>query len=179
MHLAAMTAATAVSVVLSWAATEKLRDTAPLAETIRLLGFRFGRPVAMAVTLAELLCGVALLFRPDHAATQLALVALGGAFAFAALVAMRRHEAIPCSCFGGSAALGARQIVIFVLFAAVALLLRLGIDAPPSLSTASGLFAAVALALAARGAFYARREQIAARGDRRSAEEMYVWLPSH
>lgn len=185
MTLLATAAALAMATVLLWAATEKARDPAPTAAAIRSLArnLKLPRgiawPAALFITAAEIVVALAVLFRPDAALTQLGIVLLAGLFALAGLIALRLDEPVRCNCFGtgGKGRLGTPQLIALLPWLAGAAILRLGIqEAPPSKGAAG--FAAISLALAAvrgSGVWKARRE---ARGDRRSAQEMYVWLRS-
>lgn len=179
MNVLALLAAAAASMILLTAAVEKIQALRALAETLRLLGVpeRMVFPVGIIVIVAELTVGVALLFRPDALLTQGTLIALAAAFAGAGLRALRRGDQIPCSCFGSArvAYLGRPQLWFFALFVAVAAILRLGV--PPVRGAA--LFASVSLIMAVAGAWRVWLAHADARSDRRSAEEMYRWLPSH
>jgi hypothetical protein len=179
MNVLALLGAAAASMILLTAAVEKIQAPRALAETLRLLGVpkRMVFPVGIMVIVAELSVGVALLFRPDALLTQGVLVALAAAFACAGLRALRRGEQIPCSCFGSTrvAYLGRPQLWFFSLFVAVAAILRFGL--PPVRGAV--LFASVCLIIAVAGAWRVWLARADARSDRRSAEEMYRWLPSH
>jgi hypothetical protein len=176
----AKVAALATSAILLWAALEKARDLSPTAATIRRLGVpgSLARPTAFLVTAAELVVAVAILFRPDTFLAQAGIVALAGLFALAGWIAWRRGEAIPCNCFGaGSKDLGASQMLAFLPWLAAAGVLRLGASRPTA-AAAAAAFAVISLFLAAVQAFAVRKAWIEARGDRRSAQETYPWLPS-
>lgn len=182
MFLLATAAAVAMAAVLLHAAVEKARDLDPMAATIRALGFpqAVARPAAFAVTAAELAVAIAILFRPDATSTHAAVTALAALFAIAGLIALRSDEPIRCSCFGsGARFLGTPQLLAFFVWLAGAAILRAGISAAPPLFTGAALFASTSLALAslrAAAVWKARRE---ARADRRSAQEVYEWLPSY
>ena len=175
-------AALAMAVVLLWAALEKARKLAPTAAAIRHLGFspRIAWPAAGFVTAAEVLVAVTVLFRPDSALTQAGIVLLAGLFALAGLLALRLDRPIPCHCFGaGGKNLGWTQVIAFLPWLASAGILRLGIREAPPVATAAACFAAISLILAGIQGFRVGRAQRKARSDRRSAQEMYAWLPSH
>jgi len=179
MNVLVLLASAAASAILLAAAAEKIRAPRALAETLRLLDVqeRIVPAGVACVIAAEVAVAIAILFRPDSTVTQGALVALAAAFAAAGLRALRRGEQIPCSCFGTSriAYLGRPQLWFFAFFAGVAVLLRFGV--PPVRGAV--LFAAVSLIVAVVAAWRVWSARAEARGDRRSAEEMYVWLPSH
>lgn len=180
MSFLAKVAALATSAILLWAVLEKARDLSPTAATIRRLGVPgpLARPAAFLVLAAELVVAVAVLLRPDTILVQTGIVALAGLFALAGWIAWRRGEAIPCNCFGaGSKDLGVGQILAFLPWLAAAGVLRLGAPRPQAAAAATA-FAAVSLLLAALRAFAVRKAWVEARGDRRSAQEMYPWLPS-
>jgi hypothetical protein len=176
----AKVAAWAAGSLLLWAVVEKARDLSPTAATIHRLGVPgpLARPAAFLVTAAELLVAVAVLFVPDTAVAQAGIVCLAAAFALAGWIAWRRGEAIPCNCFGaGSRDLGVSQILALVPWLVAAGLLRLGAERPAA-TEAAVAFAVISLLLAAVQAIALRKAWIEARGDRRSAQEMYSWLPS-
>jgi|SRR6185436_16180145 len=178
----ATAAAVAMAAVLLHAAVEKARDPGSLAATIRALGApeAAARPAAFAVTFAELVVALAILFRPDATATQAAVVALAAVFAVAGLIALRSDEPIRCSCFGsGGRFLGKPQLIAFVAWLAGAAILRAGISAAPPLESGAVLFAATSIALASVRAVAVWKARAAARADRRTAQETYQWLPSY
>ena len=181
MSLLAKVAALAASAILLWAVVGKARDLAPTAATLRRLGIPgpLARPAAFLATAAEVAVAVAVLFRPDAALAQAGIVVLAGLFALAGWIAWRRGEAIPCHCFGaGGGRLGASQMLAFPFWLAAAAVLRLGAPRPTA-AAAAAAFAAVSLLLAVLQAFALGKAWIEARSDRRSAQEMYSWLPSH
>jgi len=172
----------AMAAVLFRAVTEKARDLGPLAETIRALGAppSIAPLAALAVTSAEILVALALLFRPDATATHAAIVALAALFALAGLLAMRRDEPIRCSCFGsGSAVLGRAQLIALIPWIGGAAMLRLTFASAPPLSSSAALFAGTSLGVAALAAAAVAKAQRDARADRRTAQEMNEWLPSY
>lgn len=168
--------------VLLRAAVEKVRDLRPTAATIRALGVpdSLASVVAASVTVAELAVAAAVLFRPDATPTHLGIVALAVAFALAGLLALRRGEPIRCNCFGaGSADLGKTQLLALAPWVTGAAVLRLGFAEAPDLTRSAVCFAATSLTLAALPLLAVRKAWLEARGDRRSAQEMYAWLPSY
>ncbi|HEX3578250.1 MAG TPA: MauE/DoxX family redox-associated membrane protein [Thermoanaerobaculia bacterium] len=172
-----------MSAVLLWAALEKLRNPAAITSTIERLGFpaTLSRPLARTLTVAELSLGVAVSFRPDHAATQTGIVLLAALFAVAALIALRLREPVPCNCVGAGsdAVLGARQWIALVPWLVGVAVVRAGFAEAPNLETAAAHFAAVSLLIATLHSITVWRSRGEARGDRESAREMYAWLPSH
>jgi hypothetical protein len=174
--------AMAMAAVLLYAATEKARDPGPLAATIRALGApeAAGRPMALAVTFAELAVALAILFRPDAAVTHAAVAGLAALFALAGLAALRSDEPIRCSCFGsGSRFLGIPQLVALIPWLGGVAVLRAGYVTAPPFVTSALLFATTSLTVASVrvvGVWKAYRQ---ARGDRRAAQEMNEWLPSY
>lgn len=174
--------AVAMAAVLFYAAAEKARDLAPLAATIRALGApeAIARPMAFAVTCAELVVGLAILFFPAATATHAAIVALASAFAIAGLIALRSDEPVHCSCFGsGSRFLGVPQLIAFVPWLAGAAIVRYGIPVPPPLLTGAALFAATSLGVACVRGVLLWKAMREARADRLAAQEIYEWLPSY
>jgi hypothetical protein len=182
LAISSVVVALAMAVVLLWAALEKARNLAPTAEAIRILGFsrRVAWFAAWAVTAAEVLLAVAVLFRPDSALTLAGIVLLAGLFAAAGLLALRLDRPIPCNCFGaGGRNLGVAQVIAFLPWFAGAAILRFGIRQAPALAIAAACFAAIALTLAAIRGFRAWEALGTARSARRSAQEMFGWLPSY
>lgn len=178
MTVLSAAAAVAMAGVLLWAGLEKARDLGPVAATLRQLGLRgaASRPLAASVATAEVGVALALLFRPDSGWTQGGVVALALAFAAAGALALGRGEPIHCACFGGRGGkLGLGQVVALVPWLAAAALLALAAE-PPSAVAGAGRLAAVGLALASWRAVAVWDAWREARGDRLSAEEMYVWL---
>lgn len=181
MALLAQIAGIAMATVLFRAALEKVRKPGQLAATIRSLGapIPVALPAALIVTLAEFIVGVALLFRPENSLAQLGVVGLAAVFALAGILALRREEPIVCSCFGTEGGyLGVRQLLLFVPWAGAAMVLRYGAhEVPPEVAAA--FLAAIAVGLATVRGNDILKALNEARGDRRSAEEMYEWLPSY
>jgi hypothetical protein len=179
--LLAQIAAIAMATVLFRAALGKARNLGELAATIRSLGAPgpIGLPAALLVNVAEIIVAVALLFRPENSLTQFGVVGLAAVFAFAGVLALRRDEPIACNCFGTEGGyLGVRQLLLFVPWAGAAMVLHYG---APEVSPvrAAAFLAAIAGGLAAIRAVDILKALSEARGDRRSAEEMYEWLPSY
>jgi hypothetical protein len=128
------------------------------------------------------LTALGVLFAPQARWTQAAIVALGGAFALAGLVAVLRRERIRCNCFGSGATggyLGLTQVLALPAWVGGAWILSYGLPTPWPLATGASAFAAVGLAIATLQAVTLWKVASEARGDRLSAEEMYVWLPRH
>jgi hypothetical protein len=128
------------------------------------------------------LTALGVLFAPHSPWTVAAVVALGGAFALAGLVGLLRKERIRCNCFGSSASggyLGLTQIVALPAWAGGVSVSYYGMPTHLPAATAGSLFAAAGLAIATLKFTALREAAREARGDRLSAEEMYVWLPQH
>jgi len=181
MEIVATAVALTLAVVLFWAGLEKVRHLTPFVSTLRQMGIPAGgaQPAALVLLGAELGVAVGLVLRPASAMTLTAVLSLAGAFAVSGLIALRRKQTVRCGCFGpyGNGYLGMNQIAAFPLWVgAVALLWVQGTPPPSGLRAASAL-AAVGLTLAALRAVHAVRAAHEARGDRRSADEMLVWLP--
>jgi len=170
-----------MAAVLLRAFVGKVRRPGELVSTMTHLGVprKIAMPAAVALIGVELAVAAAVLFRPADAVTQASVVALAVVFAVAGLLALRLGERVVCNCFGvGGGDLGLRQVILLIPWTAAAAILHYG---APSLSAERGaaLFAVAALTIAALeaiGVISAMRE---GRGDRRSAEEMYEWLPSY
>lgn len=177
MNLLATAVAAAVSALLLVAALEKARTPASTVATLRGLGVphALALPATRLLTLAELGTAVAVLFAPSSTLTHVGIVALAAAFATAGVVALRSDQPIRCSCYGaGGGYLGRRQVLALVPWLAAVAVLRV---ATPSLDGAV-LLAAVALLVLAARTVGLRRAVAEARGDRGSAQEMLLWLPS-
>jgi hypothetical protein len=167
-----------MSAVLLVAALEKARTPALTAATLRSLGVphALALPLTCLLVVAELGIAIAVLFAPASMLTQAAIVALAVAFALAGVAALRSDEPLHCRCFGASDGyLGWRQIVALVPWLAGVAVLRL---ATPS---ADGplLFALTALLILAARLISLAKAFVEARGDRKVAQEMLLWLPSH
>jgi hypothetical protein len=178
--MAATGVALAMATVLLWAGLEKARDQASVASTMARLGLRASsaRPAAALLAAAEVATALGLIFRPGSIATVAGVVGLAGAFGIAGLIALRRNERIPCTCFGlhGDGSLGMSQVAAFPFWLGGAALLWLeGPARSPDLPPAA-LLALVGLTMAALRAVHAFRAAHEARGDRRSAREMLLWL---
>ena len=181
MNVLAIAAALTTAAVLLRAAVGKVRRPGDLTATMTHLGAPrvVAAPAAAVLISAELATAAALLFRPDAGLTQLAVVILAAVFAAAGLRAMRISEPVACNCFGaGGGALGLRQVLLLIPWTAAALILRFGARAP-SAETGAAFFAAIAVGIAALEGMDVIRGMREARDDRRSAEEMYEWLPSY
>lgn len=169
-----------IAPVLLWAGLEKLRNTKPIAATVRGLGVPRGlsTPVAALVAGTEILLALLVVFRPDHVLTQAGIVALAVVFAIAGLVAMASGKSIKCSCFGvgGGGYLGKSQLAALPLWIAAAGFLKYGGTETPSLETGALYLAGISLAIAGIQGIRVIRSQIGARKDRLSAREMYIWL---
>jgi hypothetical protein len=176
--------ALAMATVLLWAGLAKFTHLRGIASTLQALGVPAGwsHRASGLVPLSEVLTALGVLFAPNSPWTLAAVVALSGAFALAGLVAVLRKERIPCHCFGASAPgryLGRTQILALPVWVGGALSLHFGIPSPLPLATGASLFAAAGLAIATLQAVLLRKVVREARGDRLSAEEMYLWLPRH
>lgn len=184
MTALALCVALVMAAVLLWAGLAKLTHRGGMASTLQALGVpvRWSHRVSGLVPFSEVVTALGVLFSPHSPWTLVAVVALGGAFALAGLVAVLRKERIHCHCFGSSAPggyLGRRQILALPVWVGGALILHYGIPSPLPLATAASLFAAAGLAIATLQAVWLRKMVREARGDRLSAEEMYLWLPQH
>lgn len=172
--------AVAIATVLLVAALEKARTPELTAAMLRGLGVRRSSAMAMTrlLTLAELGTALAVLFAPGSTFTLAAIVILAVAFAVAGGLALRSDEPIRCTCFGaggGGGYLGRRQIIALVpWFAGVAVL---GVATPNT--DGAALFALTALLILAARSMRLATAFLEARGDRKSAQEMLLWLPSH
>jgi hypothetical protein len=169
----------AMATVLLWAGLAKARNAPAFTAVLRELGVprRGQRVFAASVIAIELGIALGLIFRPQSIATLAALVGLAAAFALSGLLALRQHAEIHCGCFGpyGGGQLGGRQILAFPLWLAGAGLLWQNAAAPMDL-TGAPLFALVTLSMATLRGASTVRAAYAARADRRSAREMFVWL---
>jgi hypothetical protein len=167
-----------MSAVLLWAGLEKARAMAPFASALRDLGVppRAAPVLAYTTVAAELSAALGLIFYPSVPLFT-GVIGLAAAFACAGLVALLHHKRIACPCFGpyGARALGWKQLASFpVWIGCVTILWSQGAVVP---DVARGwLLAIIALAMAGGRAATALRFAHIARGDRRSAREMYRWL---
>ena len=173
-----------MAAVLLWAGLAKFASLDRFASTLQALGVPTGwsHRFSGLVPLAEVLTALGVLFAPHWLWTQVAVVALGGAFALAGLIAMLRKQRILCKCFGSSANggyLGLKQILALPACIGVVSTLYLSIPNPLPLVTRALLFAASGLAISTLKAVSLRKVVNEARADRLSAEEMYIWLPQH
>jgi hypothetical protein len=176
--LATVVAAVAGSILL-WAALEKARHPGAMASTLRHLGV----PATLAsagglVIVIELGVGLGLVFRPDSLITQGSVVVVAAVFALAGLLALRRDERIPCSCFGpgSNGYLGVNQIAALVPWVGVAVVLNAADVARPAPSEGAAILATVALAITGLRLVTLLDVSREARADRRSARETYAWL---
>jgi multisubunit Na+/H+ antiporter MnhB subunit len=181
VSLLAITAALTTAAVLLRAVVGKIRHPGDVASTMTRLGVprETATPAAMVLIAAEFATAAALLFRPDSALTQIAVIVLAIVFALAGLRAMRLDERVACNCFGtGGQHLGLRQVVMLIPWTMTVAILHYGAS-PLPVETGAAAFAVTAAAVAALEVIGVIRAVQEARGDRRSAEEMYGWLPSY
>lgn len=183
MPAASMSAAVIMAALLLRAGLEKATDLRAAATTVSALGVspRWAERATGLVAISETVISLSMLFAPQSHWTQAGVVALGVAFALAGLVAMLRKKRIRCNCFGSGAVgafLGPVQILMLPVWLGAGLILHYGVPPSPPVATAALLLAAVALAIAALKVPALCRVVREARGDRISAQEMYVWLPS-
>ncbi len=172
-------AALVMATVLLWAGLEKVRSLRSTASTLRSLGVsEFYAPSAAALlALTEVGIALGLIFRPGATWVRAGVLALALAFASAGLLALVRGGSIRCNCFGpGVGDLGVGQIWALVPWLAGASLLAWAAPEIP-LGTGAGLLATVAGIMVLARATPISRAWAEARADRRSAEEMYTWLP--
>ena len=180
--VAAMITAVIMAALLLRAGLEKVIELGSAAATVSALGIPPGwaGPVAGCLAISEVTIALGVLFAPHSPWIQACLLGLGGAFALAGLVALLRKRRIRCNCFGSGAAgafLGPAQILALPAWLGAALILHLGVEQAPPLETGALLLAAVGLAIATLKVPALRHAVREARGDRISAQEMYVWLP--
>jgi methylamine utilization protein MauE len=167
----------AMAAALLWGGAEKARNLPAFASLLRQLGVSRGtRAIATAVVAAELGTAVSLMYGPSIV-TVIAIVLLACVFAAAGLIAIRQKKRISCGCFGpyGGRQLGTDQLIAFPLWLAGAGVLWLA-DLPSSADSRAALAVAVPLTIAAIRSVSALRAAREARGDRRSARDMYRWL---
>lgn len=169
----------AMAAALLWAALEKARSLTSFASVLRELGVSKirARTVAVLVIALELSVALGLIYGPS-ATTLAAVIGLAAAFAVSGVIALRQNKQIRCGCFGpyGGRQLGKDQLIAFPLWLGGVALLWFNSSTPAAGSRATWLPAVVALTIATIRAVSAVRAAYAARGDRRSAREMYVWL---
>jgi hypothetical protein len=169
-----------IAPVLLWAGLEKVRNTAPIAATLRGLGVPrpLSQPIAGLVAATEVLLALQVVFRPYHILAQTGIVTLAALFAIAGLIAMASGKSIRCSCFGvgGGGYLGRSQLAALPLWIAGAGFLKYGGTETPSLETGALYLAGISLAIAGIQGIRVIRSQTEARKDRLSAREMYIWL---
>jgi hypothetical protein len=177
MRFVVMVVSLAMASVLLGAALEKARHLSSFASSLRELGLNRAVTAAAAGAIAlELIVSLAIVFRPHSSIAAGGVAVLAIAFAAAGIVAMRQPGSIRCHCFGahGSGTLGKNQLYAFPFWLAGAALLWSQPPVPAGWRPA--MFAAVGLTLAAVRGWSAVSEALRARGDRRSAKEMYAWL---
>jgi hypothetical protein len=159
----------AACAVLLWSGLEKLRNRAPLIETVTALtrSPRFAARVAIGLPSLEVTTvGVVVLGAPAYLAAVMVL-ALGVTFAIAGAWAWSTGQAISCSCFGNTAGrLGLRQVGALPLWLSAAwATLHLG---GFSVRERLAVITCEVVGLAAARAVPAMRGYIAARHDRRA-----------
>lgn len=178
MQLFVLAVTVAMAAVLLWAGLEKVRAVTSFASVLRQLGVRAAAAPALAasVSVVELSAGLALIYSPSRPALVV-VAGLATAFACAGLIALHRKQRIACPCFGpyGTRALGRDQLTAFALWIGGVAILWSHPRTMPTVSPAA-LLAVVALSLASIRTATALRAAAAARGDRRSAREMHLWL---
>ncbi len=178
----AMSIAVVLSALLLWAGFGKLIRLSDAASTASAIGIplRWGRGAAVTIALWEVGTALGVLWAPGSSWIAASVVALGTVFALAGLVAVLRKQRIRCHCFGAGAAgayLGSAQIIALPGWIGAAVTLHLALPEVSPVPTAACLLAGVGLAIAAVKSGALRRAVREARGDRLSAQEMYVWLP--
>jgi hypothetical protein len=180
MGIVAMSVTLAMAAVLLWAALEKARSLSSVASTLREVGVpgSWSNNAARLLIAAELFVAIGLIIRPGSAVTITGVLGLATAFAVAGLVALQWKRTIQCRCFGpyGGETLGKNQLTAFPLWLAGASIVWLqpqtqSYDVQPAVS-----FAVVGLTLAALRGVHVMRISQQARADRRSAQEMFIWL---
>jgi hypothetical protein len=175
-------AALAMASVLFWAGLDKAHRLASVASIMARLGVpaSSARTAAALLVVAELAVALGLVFRPGSAATLAGVLGLACVFGLAGLIAFLRNERIRCGCFSpyGNGTLGLGQVAAlpFWLGGVALLWLENPGQSPDALRSASWL-ALVGLTMAALRAVQALKLSREARGDRRSALEMLLWLP--
>ena len=172
--------AAAMAAVLLSAALSKAATRAQFANVLLELGIskRSAPATAVLVIIAELAVATALIARPGSPLTLLGVSALAIVFASAGALALRAEKKIHCGCFGAGlpGELGIRQIAIIPVSLALIMLLSLDAGAARTPVHPATTFTAVSLMLAIVRAVHALRLFRVARGDRKSAREMYAWL---
>jgi hypothetical protein len=180
MSLVILAVRLALAGLLLAAGLEKARGMAGFMSTLSRLGMteRAARVAAPLLIAAEIAAALGLIFRPHSPVTLSGVLVLGGVFAIAGATALRRDEQIRCACLGsyGDSVLGMRQLAALPLWLAAVVLLWLRPYGDAFDVSAAAYFAAVALTLALVRAITALAAAREARGDRRSATEMLVWL---
>jgi hypothetical protein len=179
MTTLALCVALLMAAVLLWAGLAKFTELGGFAATLQALGvpLQWSPYAAALVPLSEVIAALGVLFAPHWLVTQLAVAALGGAFALAGLAALVRKRRIRCHCLGSGGYLGLTQVLALPAWIGGASILYFGFPSPVPPETGAALFAACGLAVATLKAALMRPVVRAARGDRLSAQEMYLWLP--
>lgn len=178
----AMSVAVVVSALLLWAGFGKLVSLSEAASTASAIGIpvSWGHGIAVAIALWEVGTALGVLWAPGSPWIAASVMALGTVFALAGLAAVLRKQRIRCHCFGaGAPYLGAAQIVALPAWIGAAVILYDGLPEIAPVATGACLLAGAGLAIAALRCVALWRAVGEARGDRLSAQEMYVWLPSH
>ena len=182
MNLLVLVLTLAMACLFLGAVVQKALDLPRFVSTLEQLGFLTptAHRVAPIIILVELLASLSLIFRPESLLTFTLVIALSSSFAAASLIAIIRKEKIQCRCFGpyGHGTLGAAQLWSMPVWLAAALLSWLKPALPSTIADKTVGFAIVCLLLASAGAARSLKSWRDARGDRRSAQEMYVWLQS-
>lgn len=177
MRFVVMVMSLAMASVLLGAGLEKARHLRSFVSSLRELGLKRGVTLVAAGAIAlELIVSLAILFPPDSSIAAGGVVVLAISFAIAGIVAMRLPGTIRCHCFGahGAGTLGKTQLYAFPFWIAGAALLWS--QQPLPIAWRPVMFAAVGLTLATIRGWSAVHVALRARGDRRSAKEMYAWL---
>jgi hypothetical protein len=179
----AMSVAVVLPALLLWAGIGKLVSLSDTASTVSAIGVpaKWGRGAAVAVALWEVGTALGVLWAPGSPWIAASVMALGTVFALAGLVAVLRKQRIRCHCFGAGGAgawLGPAQIIALPAWISAAAILHHGLPEILPLATGACLLAGVGFAVAALKSVALWHAVGEARGDRLSAREMYVWLPS-
>lgn len=102
--------------IFLFAASFKTLDVAPLTETLHGLGVSLphARVGARVIPVFEMICGLAIVLRPDSWPSLLALVVAAAGIGAVGVVALRQPSSIRCACFSArsDAVLGWRQIMV-------------------------------------------------------------------
>ncbi len=173
-----------MAAVLLWAGLAKLTNQGGITSTVQALGVpaKWSMPASNLVSLWEIVTAFGVLFAPSSPWTLVGVATLGVGFALAGLVAVLRNDRIRCNCFGSGMTgghLGRAQVIALPAWVGGVLLLYNGHPNVAPFATGASLFAATGLTIATLKTVALWQEARAARGDRLSAQEMYVWLPQH